>query len=86
MWRVLWEPALLFLSPFILYAAVLALRRSTPFASRNWTQGTVSILTLVGLSIAVAFMFAFGIFAERHAGAYVPAHIENGKLIPGRME
>jgi hypothetical protein len=31
-------------------------------------------------------MIAFGIFAPRHAGAYVPAHIENGKLVPGRMQ
>ena len=39
-----------------------------------------------GLAIAVTGMIAFGIFAPRHAGAYVPAHIENGKLVPGRMQ
>jgi len=86
MWRVLWRPALLFLLPFIAYAVLLVLRRTTPFASRNWSQGTVSTLTLVGLLAAVIGMLAFGIFAERHLGAYVPAHIENGVLVPGHME
>ena len=27
-----------------------------------------------------------GFLAHRHKGAYVPAHIENGVLVPGRME
>ncbi len=37
-------------------------------------------------AIAVAGMLTFGIFAVRHEGAYVPAHIENGKLVPGRLQ
>jgi hypothetical membrane protein len=86
MWRVVWRPALLFLLPFIGYAVLLVLRRTTPFASRHWTQGTVSTLTLSGLFIAVVGVFLFGVFAERHHGAYVPAHMENGTLVPGHME
>ena len=86
MWRIFWEPALLFLSPFIAYAALLALRRTAPFSSRHWTQGTVSMLTLFGLAAAVVFMLAYGLLAERHKGDYVPAHIENGQVVPGRME
>jgi hypothetical protein len=86
MWRIVWRPLLLFLLPFIGYSFWLALRRMTPFASRNWSQGTVSILTLAGLLAAVIGVFLFGIFAERHLGAYVPAHIENGVLVPGHLE
>jgi MFS family permease len=86
MWRFLLEPALLFLSPFAFYAATLLLRRTPPFAGYYWSRGTLSWLTLVGLAVAVAGMLLFGIFAERHGGAYVPAHIENGKLVPGRLE
>lgn len=86
MWRVIWRPALLFLLPFLAYAVLLVMRRTTPFASRNWSQGTVSTLTLAGLLIAVVGMLLFGVFAERHLGAYVPAHIENGTLVPGRMQ
>jgi hypothetical protein len=86
MWRVLWEPALLFLSPFIAYAGLLLLRRTAPFSRQHWTQGTVSMLTLAGLAAAIVFMLAYGLFAERHKGDYVPAHIENGQVVPGRME
>jgi hypothetical protein len=86
MWRVIWRPILLFLLPFIGYAVLLLLRRTTPFASRNWSQGTVSTLTLAGLAAAVVGVFLFGLFAQRHLGAYVPAHIENGMLVPGHME
>ncbi len=86
MWRVVWEPVLLFLSPFIAYAGLLVLRRLPPFSSRHWTQGMVSMLTLAGLFAAVLFMLAYGLLAERHTGAYLPAHIENGRVVPGRME
>ncbi|SFK11239.1 DUF6111 family protein [Methylocapsa palsarum] len=86
MWRVLLEPALLFGSPFAAYAVYLALRRTYPFALDHWTRGAVSTLTLAGLIIAATGMLAFGIFAERHQGAYAPAHIENGTLVPGRLQ
>ena len=46
----------------------------------------VSNLTLVGLVVAVIGMLAFGIFADRRFGAYVPAHIENGVLVPGHIQ
>jgi hypothetical protein len=86
MWRVILEPALLFGSPFAAYAFYLALRRNYPFTLEHWTRGAVSMLTLAGLLIAVTGMLAFGIFAERHQGAYAPAHIEDRKLVPGRLQ
>ena len=86
MWRAVLEPALFFLSPFVAYAAVLVLRRHGPFAGEAWGRGTVSTLTLLGLAAAVLGMVFFGVTAERHSGAYVPAHIENGRLVPGKLE
>jgi hypothetical protein len=86
MWRVVLRPALLFLLPFMLYAVWLLLRRMAPFGRDHWGGGVVSTLTLLGLVIAVVGMFAFGIFADRHLGAYVPAHIENGIVVPGHMQ
>ena len=86
MWRAILEPALLFASPFAAYTIYLVLRRNYPFAMEHWTKSAVSTLALAGLAIAVTGMIAFGIFAPRHVGAYVPAHIENGKLVPGRLQ
>jgi hypothetical protein len=86
MWRILLEPALLFGSPFLAYTIYLAVRRRYPFAVDHWTHSAVSTLALAGLLIVVTGMLAFGLFAERHRGAYTPAHIENGKLEPGRLQ
>jgi hypothetical protein len=86
MWRVVLRPALLFLLPFLLYAVWLFLRQTTPWTRDNWDQTVVSTLALLGLAVAVAGMLAFGLFADRHLGAYVPAHIENGVVVPGHMQ
>ena len=37
------------------------------------------------VAAAVASIFIFGGLAERHNGTYVPAHMENGKFVPGKL-
>jgi hypothetical protein len=86
MLRVILEPALFFLSPFAAYVAYLYLRNRYPFAVDHWTRSAVSSLALAGLAMAVAGLFLLGFFSERHGGAYAPAHIENGRLVPGHIE
>jgi hypothetical protein len=86
MLRAILEPLGLFLSPFVAFAIYLLLRARYPLAIEHWTRGRVSTLTLVGLGVAVAGMFAFGLFAPRGQGVYVPAHVEKGVLIPGRIQ
>jgi len=54
-------------------------------ASRT-RRSAVSTLALAGLAIAVAGVFAIGLFAPRSQGAYVPAHVENGQIVPGRIQ
>lgn len=86
MWRSLFEPLLLFALPFVAYAVYLLLCQRYPFTLRAWSRITVSVLTLVGLAAAVVGVLGFGVFAPRHLGAYVPAHVENGRLVPGRFQ
>jgi len=86
MWRAVLEPVLLFASPFLAYALYLAVRLNYPFAVAHWSRAAVSTLTLAGLALAAGGMLAIGIFAPRHEGAYVPAHIEGGKIVPGRIQ
>lgn len=86
MWRAILEPVLLFLTPFVAYALFLGARRHYPLAVDHWSRSVLSTLGLIGLVVAATGMLVLGIFAERHQGAYEPAHIENGKLVPGRMK
>lgn len=77
---------ILFLSPFAFYALYLILRARYPLEVEHWTRGRVSILTLIGLAAAVLGLIALDVFAPRGRGVYVPAHVENGVLVPGRFE
>jgi hypothetical protein len=86
MLRAVLEPVALFLTPFAAFAIYLVLRARYPLAIEHWTRGRVSTLTLAGLFIATLGMFLFGLSAPRGHGTYVPAHIEHGELVPGRIE
>ena len=86
MWRIILEPAALFLSPFLAYALYLTALRRYPLAVAHWSRGTLSALAFSGLVIAVGGTLVFGLRAERHLGVYVPAHVQNGQLMPGHME
>jgi hypothetical protein len=84
--RTVLEPLALFLSPFAIYAVYLALRARYPLEVEHWTRERLSILTLAGLVAAILWLVALDIFAPRGRGVYVPAHVENGVLVPGRIE
>ena len=84
--REILEPLALFLSPFAAYAIYLALRARYPLEVEHWTGGRVSILALVGLVAALCGLAALNLFAPRGHGVYVPAHEENGALVPGHIE
>lgn len=86
MLRALVDAGGLFLLPFVAYGILLALRRRYPFVLAAWTEGPVAALVVAGLALAVAGTLLTGFFANRHRGAYVPAHLENGVLVPGRIE
>lgn len=86
MLRAVLEPLALFLSPFVVFAIYLVVRARYPLAIEHWSRGRVSTLTLVGLFIAILAQIIFGLNAPRGHGVAVPAHIENGVLVPGRIE
>ncbi|WP_036287116.1 DUF6111 family protein [Methylosinus sp. PW1] len=86
MWRVIVQPALLFVTPFVAYALYLLARRRWPFVAALWTRGVVSSLTIVGLAIGVAGFIFLVLLSPRNEGTYVPAHIEDGRLAPGRFQ
>ncbi len=84
--REVLEPLALFLVPFAAYAIYLLLRARYPLEVQHWTGFRVSIMTLIGLAAAVLGLVVLDAFAPRGHGVYVPAHEENGVLVPGRIE
>ncbi|PPD42364.1 MAG: hypothetical protein CTY15_12350 [Methylocystis sp.] len=85
MWRVFAETAVLFLTPFVAYALFHALQRRWPFVAELWHGRILSLLTIAGLVTAIAGVVTLGL-TGREQGGYVPAHVENGKLVPGHFE
>lgn len=86
MGRAVLEPLALFLSPFAVYVLYLAMRARYPLEIEYWARRRVSLMTLIGLAVAVLGLVALNALAPRGQGVYVPAHIENGALVPGRFE
>jgi hypothetical protein len=74
----------LFLIPFAAYVLFLIATRTHVFDKMHWSPRVISWLTLSALALMIA---SFGYFAH-YSGAppgstYIPAHMENGKLVPG---
>ena len=78
MTRVVIESVLLFLLPFGAFFVWLALRRRSPGAREEWSPA------LTWLVIG-SFLYTFA-SADRRMGGYEPAHVENGVLVPGRVQ
>ncbi|RFB79294.1 DUF6111 family protein [Methylovirgula sp. 4M-Z18] len=86
MGRAFLEVSVLFLAPFAAYFAWLNLREIYPLAMEHWTVGRLAWLTCCGLALVIAGMVAIGFLASHRQGLYHPAHVENGRLVPGHMD
>jgi hypothetical protein len=78
---VLFE-TVLFLIPFVVYALWLLARQVNPTAFAAWQDAPILILLLAALVTTGIGLALVGHFGGAPAGStYVPAHIENGKLV-----
>ena len=84
--RVIGEPLLFFSLPFIAYALFVLLFSSSLEPGKPWSMGHVSRLVIAGLAAALAGLLLIGLESGHNKGAYIPAHIENGQLVPSRWE
>jgi hypothetical protein len=74
----------LFLAPFVVYAAVLMVTRADMRQRSAWTTQRVGALVIAALILVVASFFMFAQFSGAPPGStYVPAHMEDGKFVPG---
>ena len=80
---VLTEVAI-FLIPFAVYAAFLIATRSGLLVQSSWPLHVLAKLSLGALLLVVVTFLLLAEFGGAPPDAtYVPAHIKDGKLIPG---
>jgi hypothetical protein len=74
----------IFLIPFAVYALFLVATRSGLLVQSSWPVHVIAKLALGALLLVVV---SFILLAHFSGGApnstYIPAHIENGKFVPG---
>ena len=74
----------IFLIPFTVYALFLIATRSGLMVQSSWPLQLVAKLALGSLLLVVVSFILLAHFSGASPNStYVPAHIENGRLVPG---
>jgi hypothetical protein len=74
----------LFLTPFAAYAFLLWAKSHGVFDPESWPLRTVVALTVAALVLMGISAFVTAQFSGASPGStYVPAHVEDGHLVPG---
>ena len=68
----------------MLYTAFLLATRAGVVQAAAWTMPRLAALVIVSLVLVIGSFLVLAQFSGARPNAtYVPAHIENGKLVPG---
>jgi hypothetical protein len=74
----------IFLIPFVAYALFLIATSSGVLASSSWPVHLVAKLVLGSLLLVIiSFVLLAHFSGAPPDSTYIPAHIENGRLVPG---
>jgi hypothetical protein len=75
---------LLFALPFVLYAVFLWATKAGVLDVESWPSTRIVSLAVAALALVVGSFLYFAQFTGAKPGStYVPAHMENGKFVPG---
>ena len=82
--RPIFTELALFLVPFLIYAAFLWATRAGVLHPDAWRLPTLIWLTASALGLVVISFLVLAQFGGAPPNStYIPAHIENGKFVPG---
>jgi hypothetical protein len=77
----------LFLAPFIAYALFLWAVREGILHPEEWSVRVLTTLSLVAVALtATGFVMIAEYSGSPARSTYVPAHLEDGRLVPGTMQ
>ncbi len=75
----------LFLAPFVVYAIFLVATRAQVFDRISWPPKTLALLAIASLVLILGSFLVLAHFSGAPPGStYEPAHMENGKFVPGQ--
>ncbi len=84
--RTLLEIAL-FLRPFVLYAFYLLATERDAREKEHWRLKVLMICAAGGCALVIASLLIFAHFGGVGPGnEYIPAHMKDGTLVPGRFK
>jgi hypothetical protein len=87
MMRTILTEGALFVSPFVAYVLFVWLRGGSVAHPTLWTLRALSWLMIIALLGVIAGLVAMAKYGGAPPGStYIPAHIENGRLVPGTIK
>jgi hypothetical protein len=82
--RQVFTEIMLFVMPFALYVVFLWAIKADILHPDSWPASRIATLTVIALALMVAAFFYFAEYTGAPPGStYIPAHIEDGKFVPG---
>ena len=85
--RPLATEIVLFLLPFVLYGVFLWATKAGVMHPDSWPLSRIAWLLIAALALMVGSFIYFANYSGAPVGTtYVPAHMENGKFVPGQTK
>ena len=76
----------LFVAPFVAYAVFLWLTKTALLERASWPPKVLASLAIAALILMIGSFVVLSHFSGSPPGStYEPAHVEDGKFVPGRV-
>ena len=83
--RPVFTEVALFAAPFVAYAIFLLATRLHVFDRASWPPKTLATLAIISLLLVLGSFLVLAHFSGAPPGStYEPAHVEDGRFVPGR--
>jgi len=85
--RPVFTELVLFLAPFVVYAIFLIATKGALVDWASWPPKRIAGLAIIALILMIgSFVYLAHFFGSPPGSTYVPAHVEDGRFVPGHTE
>jgi len=85
--RPIFTELAMFLTPFALYVVFLWATKAGVLHPDSWPVSRIATLVIVALALMVVTFVYFADYTGALPGStYIPAHVDNGKFVPGQTK